>query len=144
MAANQTEKLSVNITHLPSGVLRLGETQYWPGYCVLFAEPQVPSLNDLSGDQRGQFLADMARVGDAVMTVCQPLRINYAIFGNSYPVLHAHIIPRYEWEPAEMKPKNPWAYAEEIWSGAEYAYAPEKHEAMLQDIKRRLENIAAT
>ena len=38
------------------------------------------------------------------------LRINYAIFGNVEPALHAHVHPRYADEPEAMRTTNPWGY----------------------------------
>jgi diadenosine tetraphosphate (Ap4A) HIT family hydrolase len=38
------------------------------------------------------------------------VRINYAIFGNVEPALHAHVIPRYEDEPADLIKASPWSY----------------------------------
>jgi diadenosine tetraphosphate (Ap4A) HIT family hydrolase len=38
------------------------------------------------------------------------VRINYAIFGNLEPALHAHVIPRYRNEPEAMRTQQPWAY----------------------------------
>jgi diadenosine tetraphosphate (Ap4A) HIT family hydrolase len=42
-------------------------------------------------------------------------RINYAIFGNQEPALHAHVIPRYLDEPQALRTAQPWAYD---WSQA--------------------------
>jgi len=52
----------------------------------------------------------MSRLGDALMRVTSPIRINYAIFGNVEPALHAHVIPRYRSEPEAMQTQHPWAY----------------------------------
>ena len=78
----------------------LGERQVLPGYCLLLPDPVVPTLNALQGAERAAFLADMAALGDAVLAVTHAVRINYAIFGNLDPALHAHVIPRYHDEPA--------------------------------------------
>jgi hypothetical protein len=43
------------------------------------------------------------------------LRINYAIFGNLEPALHAHVHPRYADEPEGNRTGNPWSYD---WSQA--------------------------
>lgn len=84
--------------------------QFLRGYCILRAVPTVASLNDLSPAQRAQFLTDMARVGDALLVVTGAYRINYGIFGNSDPTLHAHIVPRYLTEPDEYRTTLPWSY----------------------------------
>jgi diadenosine tetraphosphate (Ap4A) HIT family hydrolase len=70
----------------------------------------VPALNALAGSARATFLADMAALGDAVLAATGALRINYAIFGNLDPALHAHVIPRYHDEPAAFRTAQPWAY----------------------------------
>jgi len=84
---------------MKSGYACIGDTQFLQGYCVLFSDPVVASLNDLNTIGRADFLLDMSIVGDAIIKVCRPLRINYGILGNSYPHLHAHLFPRYEDEP---------------------------------------------
>lgn len=91
------------VARLPSGILLLGDTQPLPGYCVLVADPVVPSLNDLRGESRDQFLRDMALVGDGLLEAFGALRINYEMWGNLDPTLHTHIVPRYTSEAAELR-----------------------------------------
>lgn len=55
-------------------------------------------------------MLDMSRLGDALVRTTSPVRINYAIFGNVEPALHAHVIPRYRNEPDPMRTQHPWAY----------------------------------
>src|ERR1700704_5825089 len=86
-----------------------GQQQFIPGYLLLLPDPVVPDLNALTPEKRAQFLLDMARLGDALMLVASPIRINYAIFGNVEPALHAHVIPRYRSEPEHMQSQQPWA-----------------------------------
>jgi hypothetical protein len=50
-----------------------------------------------------------------VLEVTGAVRINYAIFGNLEPALHAHVHPRYADEPDALRTNNPWAYD---WSQA--------------------------
>lgn len=93
-----------------SGWAVFGQQQIVPGYLLLLPDPVVPDLNALIGEQRAQFLLDMSRLGDALMHTLSPIRINYAIFGNVEPALHAHVIPRYRTEPEDMQARHPWAY----------------------------------
>lgn len=65
-------------------------------------------------------MRDMALVGDAIMEVTGAYRINYAVMGNSDPYLHAHIVPRYMDEPAEMLHNHPWAYPDEVIQGRKF------------------------
>jgi diadenosine tetraphosphate (Ap4A) HIT family hydrolase len=103
------------VGRLASGWAVLGERQVLPGYCLLLPDPVVPTLNALEGAARAAFLADMAALGDAVLAVTRAVRINYAIFGNLDPALHAHVIPRYHDEPDGLRTAQPWAYD---WSSA--------------------------
>jgi diadenosine tetraphosphate (Ap4A) HIT family hydrolase len=93
-----------------SGWAVFGHQQIVPGYLLLLPDPVVPDLNSLTPENRAQFLLDMSRLGDALLRVSSPLRINYAIFGNVDPALHAHVIPRYRSEPEAMQKQHPWAY----------------------------------
>lgn len=93
-----------------SGWVVLGERQFMRGYALLLPDPVVPSLNALAAQERAQFLSDMARLGDALLKLTGAVRINYAIFGNAEPALHAHVIPRYANEPEALRTNHPWAY----------------------------------
>ena len=94
------------VCRTPSGWLFLGRYQFLPGYCVLAADPLADGLNTLTGRNRARFLADMSRVGDALLKITHATRINYAILGNGDPALHAHLQPRYadEEEPYRSGP----------------------------------------
>ena len=98
------------ICSVRSGWVVLANRQYLSGYCILLPDPVVPSLNALSLEDRAVYLSDMAKVGDALLEVTDAFRINYAIMGNSDPVLHAHIVPRYLSEPVEIRQNLPWLY----------------------------------
>ena len=104
------------ICRMPSGWAQLANMQYLRGYCILTAEPQVPSLNDLDAGARERFLLDMSLIGDALLEVTDSHRINYAIAGNNLQLLHAHIVPRYKTEPDDMLHNHPWAYPPEVMS----------------------------
>ena len=102
------------ICQVPSGWVVLCTMQYLRGYCILLPDPVVPSLNDLTRQQRANYLCDMSIVGDALLEVTGAHRINYAIMGNADQVLHSHIVPRYPTEPEEFRLNTPWSYPQEI------------------------------
>jgi len=122
------------ITRLRSGWAVMGDPQVLPGYCLLLPDPVVPHLNAMPPDAQVAFLADMARLGQAVQEITGALRINYAMFGNVEPALHAHVFPRYEHEPAEYRCANPWGYD---WSLAR-RFDVAMDGAMLQALRGRL------
>jgi len=120
------------VSRVPSGWVVLCDMQYLPGYCILLPDPVVSSLNDLNRSQRADYLCDMAMVGDALIEVTGAYRINYAIFGNSEPALHAHIVPRYLTEPDPLRHGPPWAYAPEIIDT--HKFDPKRDSSLMQQI----------
>ena len=124
------------VARLYSGWAVFGERQFVRGYLLLLPDPVVANLNSLDAHARGAFLTDMTRLGDALLKVTAALRINYAMFGNEEPALHAHVIPRYLDEPEALRAAHPWAYD---WTSApvfERAAYGELAESLLQELKR--------
>jgi diadenosine tetraphosphate (Ap4A) HIT family hydrolase len=118
------------VVRLRSGWVVMGERQVLTGYCLLLPDPVVPHLNALPSDLRGQFLSDMALIGDALMAVTVATRINYALFGNVEPALHAHIFPRHAAEPEATRSAQPWALD---WNAA-----PAYSEAVHAELRGRI------
>lgn len=123
-------QLPAAIAKLPSGWVIMGERQVLPGYCLLLPDPVVPHLNALDADARTQFLFDMALIGDVLLVITAAARINYAIYGNVDPALHAHIFPRDSAEPESTRTAQPWALD---WNAA-----PLYSDALHGDFKRRV------
>jgi diadenosine tetraphosphate (Ap4A) HIT family hydrolase len=126
------------IARLASGWAVMGDPQVLAGYCLLLPDPVVPDLNALPTAGQAAFLADMARLGDAARAVTGAVRINYAIFGNLEPALHAHVFPRQASEPEELRTRHPWAYD---WSRAP-AFDRVRDGALQQALRARLARAA--
>jgi diadenosine tetraphosphate (Ap4A) HIT family hydrolase len=120
------------VSKLPSGWVIMGERQVLAGYCLLLPDPVVPDLNALAPSARSQFLLDMASVGDALLEVTGALRINYAIYGNLEPALHAHVFPRRADEPVATRTAQPWAL--------DWTAAPQYADALHGELKARLKS----
>ena len=123
------------ITRLSTGWAVMGDPQVLRGYCLLLPDPVVPHLNALPPDGQAAFLADLARLGQAVLEVTGALRINYALFGNLEPALHAHVHPRFTDEPEALRTAHPWAYD---WAAAR-RFDPLLDGALLTALRARLE-----
>jgi len=124
------------IARLYSGWALFGERQFVRGYALLLPDPVVPNLNALDVGGRSAFLTDMARLGDALLKVTGAVRINYAMFGNEEPALHAHVVPRYLDEPAALRTGHPWMYD---WKAAplfERGACAELADALLRELER--------
>ncbi|NGY58409.1 diadenosine tetraphosphate hydrolase [Lentzea sp. NEAU-D13] len=122
------------LRRLSAGFANIGDVQFLPGYCVLLVDtPEVQRLTDLPRDRRARFLADMDVLGEAVERVCgrrDPAfrRVNLEILGNTDPYLHAHVWPRYDWEPSDIVGRPVWLYPVERWSDPATALGAEHDE----------------
>jgi diadenosine tetraphosphate (Ap4A) HIT family hydrolase len=120
------------VCRVPSGWVVLCNMQHLRGYCILMPDPIVSSINDLTRDQRAAYLCDMVTVGDALIEVTGAYRINYAIMGNSDPVLHAHVVPRYLDEPEEFRKGGSWSYPQEMIDAT--TFDPERDAELMKAI----------
>jgi diadenosine tetraphosphate (Ap4A) HIT family hydrolase len=98
------------IARVRSGWVVAGLQQVVPGYCLLVPDPVVPHLNALAGRARGEFLEDMAALGDVLLEVTGAARINYEMLGNAEPALHAHLFPRRDSEPEATRRAPVWLH----------------------------------
>ncbi|GGY26633.1 DeoR family transcriptional regulator [Streptomyces djakartensis] len=112
---------------LDAGFAVIGDVQFLPGYSVLLTDdPSVERLSELPRSRRLAFLGDMERLGEAVERACRRVdtgfrRVNLEILGNADGFLHAHVWPRYEWEPEELVRRPVWLYPREMWTEERYA-----------------------
>jgi diadenosine tetraphosphate (Ap4A) HIT family hydrolase len=131
------------LARLPRSFAVIGDVQWLPGYCVLLVnDPGVTRLSELDAPGRQAFLASMDRLAEAVETACAAAdpafrRVNIEILGNTDPYLHAHIWPRYDWEPAELIGKPVWLYPPGRWNDPADALGPQ-HDALRDSIIARL------
>jgi diadenosine tetraphosphate (Ap4A) HIT family hydrolase len=132
------------ITRLRSGWAVLGESQLLEGYCLLLPDPVVGSLNDIDPRSRAAFLLDMTLLGDAVARVTSPRRLNYEILGNLEPALHAHVIPRFEREPADLRTKAVWLYPPATWNAPEHRFDAARHAGLIDRLRSALRDLGAS
>ena len=123
------------ICKMSSGWAVLADVQVLNGYCLLLPDPVPPDLNALPIAERELFLRDMSIIGDALLEVTGAARINYEILGNSEKALHAHIIPRYEAEPEELRKGPVWFYD---WSKLPH-FDPHQHRQLIEKIRTAIE-----
>lgn len=135
------------LRRLTAGFAVIGDVQFLPGYSVLLADdPAVDRLSDLPRPRRLEFLSDMDRLGEAVERACARadpafLRVNLEILGNTDGFLHAHVWPRYAWEPAELVRRPVRLHPRDRWSDRRYALGP-GHEVLREAIGEELDRSA--
>lgn len=106
---------------LGSAFAVVGDVQFLPGYSLALSKVQgADRLSSLPRSERVRYLADVDLIATAVENVCSRIdpafrRVNIEILGNADAFLHAHVWPRYEWEPAEYVRKPVWLYPPERW-----------------------------
>jgi diadenosine tetraphosphate (Ap4A) HIT family hydrolase len=109
------------LAELDSGYAVIGDVQFLPGYCVLLSRnPRAKSFAELSRAERVRFLADVDLLATAVEQACRRAdprfrRVNIDILGNADAFVHAHIWPRYDWEPPELVWRPAWLYDLASW-----------------------------
>jgi len=136
------------VGRLRSGWAVMGDTQFLPGYCVLMSDaPGADHLSDLDRPARAEFLADMGLLGEAISAACNGLdpsfrRLNYEILGNTDHYLHAHLFPRYGWEPDELLEGPVWRYPRDRWTSPRDAYS-EENEPLREAITAELARVGA-
>jgi diadenosine tetraphosphate (Ap4A) HIT family hydrolase len=134
------------LRRLSAGFANIGDVQWLPGYCVLLVDtPDVQRLTDLPRHRRAEFLADMDLLGEAVELVCARRdagfrRVNLEILGNTDPYLHAHVWPRYDWEPPEIVGRPVWLYPVERWSDPATALGPD-HDDLRAELTAEIDRL---
>jgi len=134
------------LRRLNAGFAVLGDVQFLPGYSVLLVdEPRVERLSDLTRDKRTAFLSDMDRLGEAVERVSRRTdaafrRVNLEILGNTDGFLHAHVWPRFEWEPADLVGRPVWLYPRDRWADEQFALGPQ-HDSLREAIGDELDRL---
>ncbi|MEV1061705.1 diadenosine tetraphosphate hydrolase [Streptomyces sp. NPDC050263] len=136
------------LRRLTAGFAVIGDVQFLPGYSVLLVDdPEVERLSDLPRAKRLSFLSDMDQLGEAVERACRRLdtefrRVNLEILGNTDGFLHAHIWPRFNWEPADVVGRPVWLYARNRWTDEQFALGPQ-HEPLRAVIGDELDGLRA-
>jgi len=85
----------ITLLRTPTALVRLGRNQRARGYCVVIAARHVVEPFEQSPSERQGFFDAVAGTGEAVRVVCQPIKLNFELLGNTIPHLHAHLVPRY-------------------------------------------------
>ncbi|MFT4217306.1 MAG: diadenosine tetraphosphate hydrolase [Micropruina sp.] len=137
------------LAELDAAFAVIGDVQWLPGYSLALAKSRtIDRLSDLLRSERIRYLADVDLLATAVENVCARRdpdfrRVNVEILGNTDPFLHAHIWPRYEWEPAELVTKPVWLYSPDHWRDERYALSA-AHDGLHADLASEIHRLSAS
>lgn len=96
----------------------IGDVQFLPGYSVL-----------LTDDPAAERLDPAFR------------RVNLEVLGNTDGFLHAHVWPRFEWEPADLVGRPVWLRPCDSWTDEWFALGPQ-HDVLRQAIGGELDRLS--
>lgn len=134
------------IARLRSGFVALGTSQLLPGYCLLIADADgVEHLTDLPRSDRAQFLTDLGLLGEALDAACPAWdpafsRLDYEVRNDRQRYLHAHLFPRYSWEPVQLRHEPVWQYPRTRWADPAHALG-DTHDRLIALISRELARV---
>ncbi|QKW10674.1 HIT family hydrolase [Streptomyces sp. NA04227] len=144
-AAERGENPTV-LGRMRSGWAVIGDVQHLPGYCLLLHAGTATALNELPRAERAEFLYDVSLLGEVVETVCRRRdpgfrRLNHEILGNTWEHLHAHLHPRFHWEPEEFRKGPVWRYGDARLAPA-HRLGP-RHDALRAELTETLRGVLA-
>ena len=99
------------VMELQSGYVVMGDYQFYKGYTLLLSKEHKSELHFLEKEIRSQFLYEMSLVGEAVINIFSPEKLNYELLGNKDSHMHWHLYPRYIDDPDPNRPI--WSYPKE-------------------------------
>jgi ATP adenylyltransferase len=86
--------LMAPVTDLPASKVYLWKDQTYPGRCVVAFNGHKTELYMLTPGELEQYMKDVALVAKAVAKLSHCQKVNYAIFGDTVPHLHLHVVPK--------------------------------------------------
>ncbi|EWS82195.1 HIT family protein [Brachybacterium phenoliresistens] len=134
------------LAQLEASFAVIGDVQFLPGYSLaLTRDPGADRLSDLPRAERLRYLADVDLLALAVENVCSAQdpafrRVNIEILGNTDPFLHAHIWPRYDWEPPGLVTRPVWLHPPERWREPETALGP-RHDGLRAELAAEISRL---
>lgn len=129
------------LTEMKSGFAVIADNQFLPGYCILISKIKNKNLNELSIEERTNYLIDTTIIGDAIIKVCNPLRINYSTLTNLDEFLHTHIKPRYKWEPEEYLKGSTYLYPKEKRLNKNTKFNEKKYGELKKELSKKIKTL---
>lgn len=119
------------IARLQVSSLGLYDDVRFPGRCLLVLHRHEENFALLDPKEANQFVADLQRAAQAILTATKAPRLNYALLGNKEPHIHFHLIPRPAADP--IPDLTPWHHPE-----PRRDLAPEMRESLIRGIAKNL------
>jgi diadenosine tetraphosphate (Ap4A) HIT family hydrolase len=89
----------LKIADLPYSTVYLLKNQLYRGRCIVAFNRHATEYFELEPTEGAGFFADISRTARAVYNLFSPHKINYATYGDLFPHVHVHIVPKHESVP---------------------------------------------
>lgn len=89
------DELMIEVAQLKVSRAFLFKEQTYRGRMLVAYKDHVNDLNELSDQDRNDFMADVVRVTRAMQKAFNPEKINYGAFSDKLSHLHFHLVPKY-------------------------------------------------
>jgi diadenosine tetraphosphate (Ap4A) HIT family hydrolase len=90
------DDISVKVAELETCNLLLTKDQKYRGRCILALKDHKTEVFQLGAEELQAWARDLAKASGAINAAFKPDKINYAGFGDTYPHLHIHLVPKYK------------------------------------------------
>ncbi len=90
------DKFGIFICDLEVSSLILFKEQSKRGRVIVAYKDHVNELVSVSDEERNKFMADVAKVANAMHKAFSPNKLNYGMYGDTGCHLHMHIVPKYK------------------------------------------------
>jgi diadenosine tetraphosphate (Ap4A) HIT family hydrolase len=98
------DDISVKVADLETSALLLTRDQTYKGRCILALKDHRTEVFMMTPDELAAWARDLSRASEAIWKTFSPDKINYAAFGDLYPHLHIHLVPKYKDGPEWGRP----------------------------------------
>ena len=93
---NQTlHDLMIEFAQLSVSRAFLFKEQTYRGRCLVSYDKHVNDLNELTDEERNDFMADVVQTTLAMQKAFNPEKINYGAYSDKLSHLHFHLAPKY-------------------------------------------------
>jgi diadenosine tetraphosphate (Ap4A) HIT family hydrolase len=92
------------VAALPNSYVLIGDSQFYRGYCVIFARRHARELFLIEKRHAMALFDEVVECAAAIASVVKPLKMNYECLGNQEPHVHWHLLPRYESDALRRMP----------------------------------------
>jgi diadenosine tetraphosphate (Ap4A) HIT family hydrolase len=86
----------LKIIELPYSTAYLLKNQQHRGRCIVAYKDHKTEYFHLNAEENTGFFADVSLTAQALYNLFHPSKINYATYGDLFPHVHVHVVPKYE------------------------------------------------